>query len=113
MNGKRKYGYSPYDSFLHTDQAPQKGYFWGYQGLINLVDSGPESGGLVIIPNSHLKHKDYFNKHNLFGHKNWYLVPEHHKNQEPFLPVEKLVLKAGDFALWDSRTFHCNTTPEN
>jgi hypothetical protein len=81
MNGKRRFGYNPHDSFLHTDQAPSKGYFWGYQGLINLVDSGKDSGGLVIIPESHLKHKDYFKKNNIFGHKNWYLVPEHHKHQ--------------------------------
>lgn len=113
MNGKRRYGFSAHDSFLHTDQAPSKGYFWGYQGLVNLVDSGRDSGGLVVVPNSHLRHREYFKQNNIFGHKNWYLVPEHHKNQEPFLPVEKLELRAGDFALWDSRTFHCNTTPTN
>lgn len=113
MNGKRKYAYTAPDSFLHTDQAPMKTYFWCYQGLINLVDCGPDSGGFVVIPRSHLKHKDYFKENNLTGYKNWYVVPEHHKNKPPFLPVEKLVLKAGDFVVWDGRTFHCNTTSNN
>jgi hypothetical protein len=40
MNGKQKYSFTPPDSFLHTDQAPSKKYFWGYQGLLNILDSG-------------------------------------------------------------------------
>ncbi len=92
MNGKRKFGFTPPDSFLHTDQAPNKGYFYGYQGLLNLIDSGPDSGGLVLIPDSHSKHKEYFKSHNITGSKNWYMVPEDHKHKAPFLPVEKLVL---------------------
>lgn len=52
----------------------------------------------------------------MLGHKsNWYLVPPKDKEDEESLFYDKKCLKvntkAGDFILWDSRTFHCNTVP--
>lgn len=46
------------------------------------------------------------------GHKkDWYKVPEEEKTKEPLCYDIKLDTEAGDFILFDSRTFHCNTVP--
>lgn len=45
--------------------------------------------------------------------KDWFLVPEEDKLSEPFTDCMKLNTKAGDFIIFDSRTFHCNTVPRD
>jgi ectoine hydroxylase-related dioxygenase (phytanoyl-CoA dioxygenase family) len=42
---------------------------------------------------------------------NWYVVPQEDKKKYPFEKVLKVNTEAGDFILFDSRTFHCNTVP--
>lgn len=76
------------------------------QGLVTLHDVSEDTGGLAVIPGSHLSHSD------LCSRAANPLMPD-------FVPVPKddpvlstgagLVLaKAGDLILWDSRTVHCN-----
>lgn len=112
MNGKRKYRPREDDAFLHVDQSPMKNFVWSYQGVVCLTKTGQNEGGFVCIPQSHKEHRNYFEKKNLLNYKdNWYVVPEEEKGKFPFEKVLKVNTEAGDFILFDSRLFHCNTVP--
>lgn len=89
-----------------------KNYLWSYQGIMTLTDSGENQGGYVCVPRSHLFHQKYFQERGLLKHKrDWYKVPEEEKLKVPLCEDRKINTKAGDFILFDSRTFHCNTVP--
>ena len=112
MNGHRNYKKVENNSFLHSDQSPTKDFIWSYQGIMCLTDADENGGGYVCVPKSHLYHQKYFKKKGLANHKgNWYVVPEEDKVQLPLSGDVKINTKAGDFILFDSRTFHCNTKP--
>ena len=112
MNGKTKF--KPQDplSFVHSDQSPQRDFLWSVQSLVNLCDNGEEDGGLVIVPETHKIHREFFNK---IGKENiktdWYKFSEEEKKDPVFQNYVKVSGKAGDIMLCDSRTFHCNTVP--
>lgn len=40
------------------------------------------------------------------------MIPEEDKEKEPLKNCIKVNSRAGDFILFDSRTFHCNTIPK-
>lgn len=112
MNGVRNYKPRPADSFMHCDQSGTKDYLWSYQGLISLTDCDRDGGGFVVVPRSHLYHHEFMAKKKLLEKKDdWYLMEEKDKLEAPFKHHIKLDTLAGDFILWDSRTFHCNTVP--
>eukprot|EP00005_Dracoamoeba_jomungandri_P001157 CAMPEP_0174259448 /NCGR_PEP_ID=MMETSP0439-20130205/8268_1 /TAXON_ID=0 /ORGANISM="Stereomyxa ramosa, Strain Chinc5" /LENGTH=337 /DNA_ID=CAMNT_0015343337 /DNA_START=57 /DNA_END=1070 /DNA_ORIENTATION=+ len=79
------------------------------QGLVTYYDATPESGGLCVIPKSHLKHDEVC------------ATSSSAKLGTDFVPLEMsssllqnndgilVCAKAGDMLLWDSRTVHCNT----
>jgi ectoine hydroxylase-related dioxygenase (phytanoyl-CoA dioxygenase family) len=98
-------------SFLHTDQSPLRVGEWSIQGLVNLADSGPDDGGLVVIPGTHLEHAAFFQGHPQGQQReDWYKLTE--AERERYAPrARKVCAQPGDFLLWDSRTFHCNTVP--
>jgi ectoine hydroxylase-related dioxygenase (phytanoyl-CoA dioxygenase family) len=113
MNGKRKYRPREDDAFLHTDQSPMKNFLWSYQGVMCLTKADQNEGGFVCIPKSHQGHHNYFKQKKLLDLKdNWYVVPEEDKRKNPLENVLKVNTEAGDFILFDSRTFHCNTVPK-
>ena len=98
-------------SFLHTDQSPTRKGEWSIQGLVNLADGGPDDGGLVVVPGSHLEHESFFANHSCRDQKDdWYKFSdaERARYQSRAIKVDAL---PGDFLMWDSRTFHCNTVP--
>lgn len=113
MNGLRNYQKSPINSFLHCDQSPMRNdKIWSYQGIMCLTDSGEDEGGFVVVPKSNNFHRQYFTDKGKMDHKkDWYLVPEADKEEDYFKAIMKVNSKAGDFILFDSRTFHCNTVP--
>jgi len=85
------------------------------QGLLNFLPSGPKDGGLTLVPRTNNLFDTLFaTKDNLcdkFGSDfvkltKPGLVPEIWNNPE-YYPI-KLCLDPGDFAMWDSRTAHCN-----
>lgn len=69
MNGHRNYKKTENNSFLHTDQSPTKNHVWSYQGIMALTDAGPDGGGFVAVPKSHLYHHEYFEKKKLLKMK--------------------------------------------
>ena len=79
---------------------------------MTLSDAGKKGGGFVCVPKSNHYHHKYFAERNMLKETaNWHIVPDKDKVKEPFINYEKINTKAGDFILFDSRTFHCNTVP--
>ena len=114
MNGVRDYQKRPINSFLHCDQSPtkDKDKVWSYQGVMTLTDQGEGEGGFVVAPKSNHYHYQYFAQKGLLNHKdNWYKVPEEDKDKEQLKNCIKVNTQAGDFILFQSKTFHCNTIP--
>lgn len=115
MDASRRYAPRPIDSFLHTDQSPQREGLWSIQGLLNLTDLGPGGGGFVAVPKSHLRHRAYFESTGRMSsftlQNNWYKFSEQEKQDPRVAGAVVIEAQAGDAILWDSRTFHCNTTP--
>jgi len=86
------------------------------QGLLNMYESGPQDGGLVVWPRSHSQFDAIFAKYTDLCSKNARdfvrFFSKHHMWKEElsdpsFFPI-KICLNAGDFVMWDSRTIHCN-----
>jgi len=119
MNGERNFQKQEVNSFLHSDQSPRRNMLWSYQGLISLTENDDESGGFVCIPKTHLIHnkffKENFNESDRRFNGDWILFTKDEKEKyDKMLGSSccyKINVKAGDFILWDSRTFHCNTVP--
>ncbi|ETO27459.1 hypothetical protein RFI_09672, partial [Reticulomyxa filosa] len=85
------------------------------QGVVLLNDCTPESGGLIVIPKSHLYHEEVCNRIKYPG-GDFVPLP---RNDPLFdtLPDGGVLVqcKAGDLCLWDSRTVHanqCSTLPD-
>jgi len=84
------------------------------QGLVSILDTTPEVGGLTVIPGSH----HHFRR--IGGElQRAQRLPQGHFVEIPdalldSLHVEPVVLlcQAGDLCLWDSRTIHCNSPAE-
>jgi len=112
MDGRRDYRPQLPLSFVHSDQSPKRDYLWSVQGLVNLNDCGEKDGGLVLIPESHKIHQEIFRKFNRQHiEMDWYKFSTEEKKDPVFKNYIKICGKAGDFMMWDSRTFHCNTVP--
>jgi len=100
-------------NWFHIDQNSLKESGKGLvcvQGLVTMHDVSIETGGLTLIPKSHLLHDELCKMH---GTSRGHYVPIH--TQEPKLAkLQKTVVtaKAGDLCLWDSRTVHCNSPGE-
>jgi hypothetical protein len=98
-----------HNAYFHLDQGKFSFDRISVQGIVNLLDNGPDSGGLTLIEGSHKVFKNYCDRHPLEGFT-WNNTdmsdPELSK-----LPAIKVCLRAGEMALWDSRVVHTNTAP--
>lgn len=133
MSGARRYRPQDRVSFLHTDQSPLRAAKverwrsamgglgsggarhtpgeWSIQGLVNLAASGPDDGGLVVVPGTHLEHAAFFEGHPAAGQSSdWYKLTDAEKVRYRDRAI-KVCAEPGDVLLWDSRTLHCNTVP--
>ena len=89
----------------HMDQNGQRKGKQCVQGLVSLYDANETTGGLCVIPGSHLAFEA--------------VTARQSQTPMDFVPVRKgdeilnggklVVCKAGDLIVWDSRTVHCNT----
>lgn len=112
MNGARNYQDRPINSFLHCDQSPTHKGVWSFQGIQTLTNSGEGEGGFVCCPKTNQIHQKWFVDHGLENQKaNWYKFSDKEKEEECFSNCMKVNSEAGDFILFDSRTFHCNMVP--
>ena len=91
----------------HVDQGPTKAGMQAVQGIVSLQAATEHTGGLCVIPGSHLDHDDLM-RYAASGDGDYVAVPEPTIN--PAVRRGRLVTcLAGDLLLWDSRTIHCNT----
>lgn len=49
----------------HQDQDPRIGRFQCALGIINLIDNGPQDGGLVVMKRSHKLNDEFFKTHSM------------------------------------------------
>lgn len=110
-------------SWMHIDQHPigRPGKHC-VQGLVNLIDSSPATGGNVVIPGSH---KRFESIPQVYPDRLARIHPsiDHFRfpNQDELLADTQPIqahMEAGDMLLWDSRTIHCSspgteTPPDN
>jgi len=75
------------------------------QGVLTLTDVDDSTGGLTLVPGSHLYHDEMMQK--CGGNGDFCKIPMN----DPILHgIRKVVTaKAGDLLLWDSRTIHCSS----
>ena len=88
------------------------------QGLVNLVDVGPDTTGTLMVKDkSHLAHSDFFDHHTSLTQEEKAAIGDFYKFQPQELPYWDsftslgLSAKAGDLFLWDSRAAHQNIGP--
>jgi len=91
--------------WFHVDQGPLTSGKQCVQGLLSIYDQDASTGGLTVIPGSHLRFEE---------------VQATAANQEEYIELEEscpvwqaphrlVVMQRGDVVLWDSRCVHCNT----
>uniref|UniRef100_A0A383WPX7 Phytanoyl-CoA dioxygenase n=1 Tax=Tetradesmus obliquus TaxID=3088 RepID=A0A383WPX7_TETOB len=104
--------------WLHVDHAPLKKGCQCIQGLVNMVDVGPESTGTLLVKDkSHLLLEEFYERHTLLTAQqkaetgDWYVFQEAELPHWQQLPSLGLSGAAGDLFLWDSRTAHQNIGP--
>lgn len=100
----------------HIDQSPHKRGAHCIQGIINLSPSGPEDGGLVVVPGSHQYNDEFFDSHpEIVGTsaRDVYLFSP--DQLEWFwkrgLKPHKVCAEVGDLIMWDSRVIHYGSDP--
>lgn len=81
------------------------------QGIINLSTAGPEDGGLVVYPRSHLLHDEWLDSQNeksRWPSQDLDILNEVELSwfQGKGLHPHKVCADVGDLIVWDSRTVH-------
>ncbi|KAE8380187.1 MFS transporter [Aspergillus bertholletiae] len=107
-----------YDSkpWPHCDQAPERQGLACVQGIVNLSESGPDDGGLVVMKGSAALFDKFFEENPVTGPMPWRTAK--HKDFHPFSDKDldwyrehgceliKVCAEPGDLILWDSREMH-------
>lgn len=95
---------------FHTDHSPDqtKNYF---QGIVNLYDVNEGDATLKVIEKSNQHFSKFFEEKEIKKvNENFYQMDSNDKRLDELKKV-RVMAKAGDFILWDSRTFHCGGLP--
>jgi len=96
---------TPRDSKLFFNPV-LKSEFACPQGVLNMVENGPNDGGLVLVENSHLYFEEYMQRFPTTGYSwkpanaEWFI--------EKGLRVVKVCAGPGELMVFDGRVFHCN-----
>lgn len=93
----------------HVDQGVQKQGLHAVQGLVALTHATQATGGLCVLPGTHLQHAALSRR---YAHVRTDYV--HLAHDDPILAASArsallVQCRAGDLVLWDSRLVHCNT----
>lgn len=93
--------------WTHTDQSSRKKGVHCYQSFLSLTNNSQRT--LIVYKGSHLLHEHYFNTLNIDEPYDWNILDENYVRN---LEDKKVYVnvKAGDLVIWDSRTFHQNTS---
>lgn len=91
----------------HVDQGGAKVGRHAVQGLVSLFDGDGTTGGLTVVPGSHLRHREVVEDQANPSVDFCSVQPYQSVLQE--LPHRLVACRAGDLVLWDSRTVHANS----
>lgn len=105
--------------WAHQDQDPERPGFRCVQGLVNLLPSGDDDGGLVVMKGGHKISEEY---HRTFAGEEqefrWTNEMYVFKDEglawlkERGYEFVKVNAEPGDLVLWDSRAPHFNASPK-
>jgi len=105
-------------NWWHVDQnaltGKHKDGLISVQGFVNYYKADENTGGLCVIPKSHLDHINVCKRASASQLKIDFISLS--PKEEPLLRNNNGILvcaEAGDLVLWDSRTIHCNTPSLN
>merc|ERR1719265_289847 len=90
----------------HVDQGRGKQGRHAVQGLVSLYDASAKTGGLTVVPGSHLRHPEVVEDQQSV--ETDYCTVQPHSAILQEMPQRLVSCKAGDLVLWDSRTVHAN-----
>jgi hypothetical protein len=100
----------------HIDQSPMRKGLQCAQGVINFSNSGPEDGGLLVYPGSHLLSEEFFETQT--DKTTWQVRDGYDFTEEQVkwftdhgITPHKVCASPGDLIIWDSRTIHWGTEP--
>ena len=99
------------EDWWHTDQAPNNNVFSCIQGMVLLYDVYPGDATIRIFKKSNQLHRDIFANNKIKSNKNWYQFKNNDFNLLNTCEKTRVVAKAGDIILWDSRTAHYGILP--
>lgn len=91
----------------HVDQGAAKQGRHAVQGFVSLSAASAETGGLTVVPGSHLRHGEVVEDQANPSVDYCSVQPYEPVMQE--LPQRLVCCQAGDLVLWDSRTVHANS----
>ncbi|KAH8884207.1 phytanoyl-CoA dioxygenase [Thozetella sp. PMI_491] len=100
----------------HVDQSPLRRGMHCVQGIICLSTAGPEDGGLVVYPGSHLYHDEFLDTQtdrSTWKPKDMYWFGKDELawfKAKGIAPI-KVCADIGDLIVWDSRTIHYGQEP--
>jgi ectoine hydroxylase-related dioxygenase (phytanoyl-CoA dioxygenase family) len=103
------------EGWYHLDQnGHHKPSKMCIQGFLNFYPSGPDDGGLVVVPKSHTIFNEIFRSRPFLAKRDDFIVLANDRDlwnkdlpRAGLAPI-KVCCEPGDFVLWDSRTIHSN-----
>lgn len=106
----------PLKPWEHVDQSPLRRGLHCIQGIINLSCAGPDDGGLVVFPGSHLLHNEWLDSRtdrSRWSTKDLYLLDKDDLEWFKAKGIRPLKICAdpGDLIVWDSRVVHYGSEP--
>ncbi len=101
-----------YRQWIHNDQGRlASDNPISIQGLVNLLDNGPEDGGLLLMEGSHNIFGNYLERHPIDGIGGGFFRADKNDSELKKCRSIKICAPAGHLLLWDSRIFHSNVPP--
>jgi len=103
-------------AWQHIDQSPLRRGLHCVQGIINLSHAGPEDGGLLVYPGSHLLNDEFFDTQtdkSTWTRDDTFLFDDAQLSWFTTRGIKphKVCAEVGDLILWDSRTVHYGKEP--
>jgi ectoine hydroxylase-related dioxygenase (phytanoyl-CoA dioxygenase family) len=92
----------------HVDQGFKKEGRHAVQGFVSLYTQNGETGGLTVVPRSHLRFAEVVEKQRQKNQSVDYCTVQPYSPVLRELPQRLVSCEPGDLVLWDSRTVHAN-----
>lgn len=101
------------NAWLHVDQSYTRNEFECIQGWVTGYEVRPGDATLMVMPKSHLYHKNIANEFNLTDKEDWFKLEETHLDAYRQKGCQEIRIECprGSMVLWDSRTVHCGVEP--